>query len=512
MARATGDVVGFRRIFILFCTLVLLPAMLLSGFGIVAVQNEYIAAKQRQRERALAVLDEAERAVASRLSAIDAAFVGGGDEELLTRVEARRAAGDAIAEAFVVDSEGAVVGASPAETASQVDAEMLARIARVAGNLAAQGTAHVAIHEGPFAGVFAVKRRASGRTFAYRVDEERLAAGIGDPLDDEVSVVMSRDRETDAFLIVEAWMREVVDSGGKPGAAKDEIARRTLPAPFERSSLVAVGPAPKTTASVIYIVLLIVFYAILITGVVITSRLIWQETKISRLKTDFVSHVSHELRTPLTSIRMFIETLRLGRARSEAEQAECLDLLGQETERLSEMIERVLGYARLESGRRVFHRAPTKVSDVIDDAVRAFRAHTLADENAKTALTVRVDEALPLVDIDREAIAEALLNLIGNAYKYTGSDKRIEVAAESRGKRVAIAVIDNGPGIPKHEWRRIFDRFYQTGHLLSREKGGSGLGLAIARRIVDGHKGKLFVSSREGIGSTFTMEIPSVAN
>jgi len=508
MARATGDVVGFRRIFILFCTLVLLPAMLLSGFGIVAVQNEYTAAKQRQRERALAVLDEAERALASRLSALDSTFVGGADDVLLARVEARRAAGDAIAEAFVVDLDGMVVSATPNEIASLVDAEMLARLARVAGNLTPQGTAHVAVHEGPLAGVLAVHRRASGRTFAYRVDEARLSLEIGNPLDDEVSVVLSRDRETDAFLVVEAWMREVVESADKAGTAKDEIARRTLPGPFERMSLVAVGPAPKTTASVVYIVLLVVFYAILITGVVITSRLIWQETKISRLKTDFVSHVSHELRTPLTSIRMFIETLRLGRARSEAEQAECLDLLGQETERLSEMIERVLGYARLESGRRVFHRAPMRVTDVVDDAVRAFRAHTLADESAKTALSVRVDESLPLVEVDREAIAEALLNLIGNAYKYTGNDKRIEIVAELRGKRVAIAVVDNGPGIPKHEWRRIFDRFYQTGHLLSREKGGSGLGLAIARRIVDGHKGKLTVTSREGVGSTFTIEVP----
>jgi two-component system phosphate regulon sensor histidine kinase PhoR len=510
MARATGDVVGFRRIFILFCTLVLLPAMLLSGFGIVAVQNERTAAKQRQREHAEGILDVVERDLVARLSDLDAHFAGVADETLQSTVHQRRSAGDIVADAFVVDVEGRVMWSDPATLDDYVPDELHGRIKKIAGSVPVGSVAHIANHEAPFAGVLAVQRRSRDHIFVYRLDEGRLAERLLAVPDEEISVVLNRETEPDAFIVVETWMRELVESGGTATAMRDEIVRRPLPQPFDRMALVAVGPAPRTTMSVIYIVLLIVFYAILITGVVITSRLIWQETRISRLKTDFVSHVSHELRTPLTSIRMFIETLRLGRAQSAAEQAECLDLLGQETERLSEMIERVLGYARLESGRRVFHRQLVLVPDLVDDAVKAFRAHTLGDESAKSALSLELSDDLPKVDVDREAMAEALLNLMGNAYKYTGPEKRIRVVAGRQGKRVTIAVVDNGPGIPKAEWRRIFDRFYQSGHLLSREKGGSGLGLAIARRIVEGHKGRITVVSVPGQGSTFTIELPIV--
>src|SRR5690606_20513976 len=148
-----------------------------------------------------------------------------------------------------------------------------------------------------------------------------------------------------------------------------------LAAPFERYSLRVVG-APDDTPRImaVYIALLFIFYATLITGVVIISRLVWQEARLSALKTDFVSHVSHELRTPLTSIRMFIETLKLKRATPE-EQEECIELLARETERLSEMIERVLGYARLKSGRRQFSLTPVVVKDAIDDALDAFKTH-----------------------------------------------------------------------------------------------------------------------------------------
>ena len=267
----------------------------------------------------------------------------------------------------------------------------------------------------------------------------------------------------------------------------------------------------STRTTVIYVTLLVVFLSTLITGVIITARLIWHETRLSRLKTDFVSHMSHELRTPLTSIRMFIETLKIGKATSPEEQAECLALLAKETERLTDMIERVLGYARLKAGRRLFAPSAVPAARIVEDAIDAFRAQNLDIEHGGSApvkLVTEIASALPPVFADRDALVEALLNLIMNAYKYTDADKQITVfAREGRRGRILLGVQDNGPGVPKNEHRRVFERFYQGGHLLSTKQPGSGLGLAITQAIVEGNGGRITLESEPGAGARFTIEL-----
>jgi signal transduction histidine kinase len=182
-------------------------------------------------------------------------------------------------------------------------------------------------------------------------------------------------------------------------------------------------------------------------------------------------------------------------------------VLAKETERLSEMIERVLGYARLRAGRRLFSPTAVPVKDVVDDALDAFRAHQMAGD-ATVALSTDVAEGLPAIHADREALVEALLNLVSNAYKYTGENKEITVFAHAgRRGRVILGVRDNGPGLPKAEHKRVFERFYQAGGLLSRTQPGSGLGLAITRAIVEGNGGKIHVESEPGRGATFFLEM-----
>jgi signal transduction histidine kinase len=308
----------------------------------------------------------------------------------------------------------------------------------------------------------------------------------------------------------ERLLELVRDKETKGGAApEEELVTRTLQPPFDRYTLVVASTtSPVYITMIVYLVLLVVFLATLITGVVITARLIFLETRISRLKTDFVSHMSHELRTPLTSIRMFIETLKMGRATPE-EQAECLQLLAKETERLSEMIERVLGYARLRAGRRLFQPGPVPVKDAVEQALDAFKAQTMSD-GADLLLQTDVEPSVPAVHVDREAFVEALLNLVSNAYKYSGPKKEITVFARPAKKkgRVVVGVKDNGPGLPKQEHSRVFDRFYQAGGLLSSTKrAGSGLGLAITRAIVEGNGGKIHVESEPGKGAVFFIEL-----
>ncbi|MBI3181641.1 MAG: HAMP domain-containing histidine kinase [Myxococcales bacterium] len=290
-----------------------------------------------------------------------------------------------------------------------------------------------------------------------------------------------------------------------------ELASLLLAPPLQDYRLVAMplGEDPVARASArnrtVYGILLGLFYATLAVGVVFTARALYREAKLSRLKTDFVSLVSHELRTPLTSIRMFIETLALGRVRDAAQTQEVLKLLSKETERLSEMIERVLDWSRIESGRKVYRREECTVEKLVEAAVAAFRAQRVG---ASFELSCQVPGGLPELEVDREAIAGALLNLLQNAYKYGGGEKPISVRARSEGKEVAIEVEDQGAGIAPRERKRIFETFYRVDSLLTRKTEGSGLGLSIAKRIVEAHGGSISVKSELGKGSVFTIHLP----
>jgi signal transduction histidine kinase len=318
-------------------------------------------------------------------------------------------------------------------------------------------------------------------------------------------------REASEGSLVNRLMSEVAQARAN-ALGPQVLAERVLSPPLQDFRLVVLptGEDPVARASTrnraVYGVLLGLFYLTLTFGVVYTGRVLYREARLSRMKTDFVSLVSHELRTPLTSIRMFIETLALGRLKDPAQVNEVLQLLLRETERLSTLIERVLDWSRIESGRKVYQRAPLRVSEVVDAAVVAFRAQRL--EAAHLALTVDVPEGLPLLEADRDALAGALLNLLQNAYKYTGEDKRIALGARREGRWVELSVEDNGMGIAPRERKRIFERFYRVDNLLTRKTEGSGLGLAITKRIVEAHGGRIAVHSEPGKGSRFTLQLP----
>lgn len=240
------------------------------------------------------------------------------------------------------------------------------------------------------------------------------------------------------------------------------------------------------------------------TGVILVWVFVRREANFSRLQSDFVSKVSHELRTPLTSIRLFTETLSL-RADDPKTTQQCIRSLEKETMRLQELIDRLLDWGRMESGRRAYHRVHTDVRSIVQSAVDALDA---LREKQEIDLVVSLPPDSTTVFADRGAVSDALLNLLTNAAKYGGNPCRIEVECAESAKAVYISVRDNGGGIPVTEHKRIFQKFYRIDDRLSRQQEGSGLGLAIVNHVVKAHDGRVEIQSRPGEGSTFSIVLP----
>jgi signal transduction histidine kinase len=250
--------------------------------------------------------------------------------------------------------------------------------------------------------------------------------------------------------------------------------------------------------------------ALLLTGgLLLAMRTASREVKLSRMKSDFVSNVSHELRTPLASIRVFGELLRLGKVGAPEKVREYGEYIESESRRLTQLIDNILDFARIEAGRKSYRFAAGDVEAVLAATLESFAVRL---RHGGFALDYHKPErALPTARIDPEALGLALHNLLDNAINYSGPSRWIGVALEGGPDAITIAIHDRGVGIPADEHERIFDRFHRVGQGLVHEVRGSGLGLAIVRHIVAAHGGTIEVESTPGRGSTFRVRLPVAA-
>jgi signal transduction histidine kinase len=239
------------------------------------------------------------------------------------------------------------------------------------------------------------------------------------------------------------------------------------------------------------------------------GALVWRATArelaVAELQSDFVSAVSHEFRTPLTSLRHLTELLEDGVVTGEKARGEYYALLSQETRRLHRLVEGLLNFARMETGRYQFRFERTDPAQLATDVVEEFRRESLADGFV-------IDAEAPAgmsCPIDRESLALAIWNLLENAVKYSGRCRTIRVAVEQRNDRAAISVRDGGLGIEPRERKAIFKKFVRGDSARVADTKGTGLGLALVRRIVQGHGGAIEVESEPGKGSTFTIVLPT---
>ncbi|MBI3207533.1 MAG: HAMP domain-containing histidine kinase [Candidatus Solibacter usitatus] len=276
--------------------------------------------------------------------------------------------------------------------------------------------------------------------------------------------------------------------------------KSTVPAPAPAQDVTALARAQFQYSMVLTSCVL---FGLLI-GVALAYRAAARETRLAQLKAGFISNISHEMKTPLAAIQMLAETLAAGRVRDSARAGEYHNAIHNESLRLGRMIEDALDFARMEGATREYRFASCDLNHVASETVEQFRKHV---EMSGGTLQLQTGE-LPAVIADSQAIQQALLNLLGNALKYSAAQKTIRVRTFPSRDAVGIEVEDRGIGIEASEKSRIFEQFYRVNSSASEGTKGAGLGLAIVKHIVDAHGGRIEVESKPGEGSRFTMILP----
>jgi two-component system, OmpR family, phosphate regulon sensor histidine kinase PhoR len=245
---------------------------------------------------------------------------------------------------------------------------------------------------------------------------------------------------------------------------------------------------------------------ILLFGAWLIFRNVRKQVELSQLKSDFVSSVSHEIRTPLALIKIYIETLEMGRLKDEKKVKEYYNVILNETIRLSGIVNRILSFSQIESNKRKYSFTDSDLNEIVENASLSYR-YSLENKGFKYSLLT--EEDLPVIRADKDALIDAIVNLVDNAIKYSTDIKDIVVRTGKAEKYVFVEVEDKGIGISEKNQKYIFDKFYRVSEMnIANKVKGSGLGLAIVKHIMDAHDGKITVRSTPGEGSLFRLSFP----
>ncbi len=258
------------------------------------------------------------------------------------------------------------------------------------------------------------------------------------------------------------------------------------------------------------VTVLVIFGSLLVLvclGGFFAIRSVRKELMVAQMKADFVANISHEFRTPLSLISMFAETLELGRARTEEKKNEYYAIIYGEAQRLSKLVNSILNFSHMESGKRAFHFKEFSLQDLVNDIIRAYQFH--AQQKGFT-FTVQLPETPLMVNADYDALSESVINLIDNGMKYSTDVKKITISAGVKQSFVFIAVEDAGIGIAAGEKKKIFEKFYRVSTGNVHTVKGSGIGLSIVDHVISAHGGKIEVESEPGKGSIFRLLLKKI--
>ena len=234
-------------------------------------------------------------------------------------------------------------------------------------------------------------------------------------------------------------------------------------------------------------------------------RVTTRQMALAQQQADFVSAVSHEFRTPLTSMRHLTELLVAGKVSNEERKRQYYGLLAQESERLHRMVESLLSFGRMQAGVSAWRLESTDARELLQAVVEEFRRDP---QSQGREVACESDENLPPIRADREALFRAVSNLLDNAGKYSEPGTPIRVSAKRDGDSIHISVEDQGPGIPREEQKKLFDRFVRGDEARRSGARGIGVGLALVKSVVEAHGGSVELTAEPGRGCTFTLMIP----
>jgi signal transduction histidine kinase/tetratricopeptide (TPR) repeat protein len=244
---------------------------------------------------------------------------------------------------------------------------------------------------------------------------------------------------------------------------------------------------------------------VLISGAVLISRTIAQEMAVLRLKSDFVSSVSHEFRSPLTSIKALAERLQDGKVKDSGRMKQYFSVITKDADRLTHLVRNILDFSKIEEGKKEYEFEETDMALLVRQKIEDFQREEIAKG---MKILTRIAEDIPHLDVDEEAMMQALNNLLDNAVKFSADRKEIEVGLKKDNTNVIIEVKDKGIGIPSNERDKIFEKFYQGRDAAKQSSKGTGLGLTLVKHTVEAHGGRVDVKSRVNEGSTFSIILP----
>ncbi len=253
------------------------------------------------------------------------------------------------------------------------------------------------------------------------------------------------------------------------------------------------------------LILLLFLDGILIFGFYWLIRNVHREMALAQLKTDFVANVSHELRTPLSLIQLYAETLEMDRVKSEEKRHQYYRTIVAECNRLSRLVNNILDFSKMEQKKKKFQKRRIALVSIIESVLEMYHFHL---RQMHFEVETHYDPEIPGVEADPDAVAQALVNLMDNAIKFSPERKWIRISLVQENQSIVLSVQDKGIGIPESEQKKIFEKFYRAGSSLVHTTKGSGLGLSLVKQIMLAHGGTVRVQSKPGRGSTFSMVFP----
>ncbi len=247
-------------------------------------------------------------------------------------------------------------------------------------------------------------------------------------------------------------------------------------------------------------------------GMVSVLSDVTKQKELDRMKSNFIAGVSHELRTPLVAIDKSVSLILSKSTGPISEtQEQFLQIAKRNLKRLSRLINDLLDLSKLEAGKMRLERKPSSIKDIINESMDIFNTWV---QTKSITIEAKIENNLPLINIDPSRIIQVLTNLVGNAIKFTpkGGAITVRAAKDPNFHAIRISVADTGVGIDKEDLDKIFDKFYQTGERSTTDISGTGLGLSICKEIVELHNGKIWAESEKGYGAKFIFTLPMENN